>query len=92
MVETSIGKPYEEYNNVFHKLRVFSEEVNSDELVWHRDKEDRLIEVVSGEEWMFQFDNELPFEMKPGMVFDIPKETYHRIIKGFGILRLKIFE
>ena len=30
------------------------------ELVWHQDKEDRHIEVIDGEGWSIQMDNQLP--------------------------------
>jgi hypothetical protein len=37
---------------------------------------------------MFQFDDELPFQME-GKIF-IPMGVYHRVIKGSGDLKLKI--
>jgi hypothetical protein len=39
---------------------------------------------------MFQFDNELPQVLKD-KVF-IPKEVYHRLIKGTGTLNVRIKE
>ena len=42
-----------------HVIRTFNENVNEDELVWHRDKEDRTIHVLEGLNWMLQMDNEL---------------------------------
>ena len=62
--------------------RTFSQDVDNDELVWHRDRED------SETNWMFQFDNELPFIMEGK--FSIPMGVYHRVIKGDGDLKLKI--
>jgi hypothetical protein len=73
-------------------IRVFCEEMNSEELVWHRDKRDRIVEVISGEGWKFQHDNEVPFELKRGMVLEIEAYAYHRILKGKTDLILRITE
>lgn len=91
-MEISTGKPYIQFVRGNVKFRMFSEDVKEHELIWHKDEEDRLIKVITGEGWQFQFENEMPFEMKPGMLFHVPKETYHRIIKGLDILRIKIYE
>ena len=61
-------------------LREFSKDLNSEELNWHRDKEDRLVEVKSGSKWYIQMENELPIMMSEGLEFKIPKYTWHRII------------
>jgi quercetin dioxygenase-like cupin family protein len=73
-------------------LRTFSEDVESEELVWHRDKNDRVVEVIQSNGWKFQMDNELPKTLKSGDVVEIPKETFHRVIKGEGNLIIKINE
>ena len=86
MVETSSGKPYRDVVII----RIFSSNVLSEELVWHRDKEDRKITVLEGEGWQFQFNGELPFELKEKMIFKIPEGMYHRLIKGKTDLVLKI--
>ena len=44
--------------------------------------------MIGETDWMFQFDNELPFQME-GKFF-IPMGVYHRVIKGSGDLKLKI--
>ena len=85
--------PYTEYlnpNNVI--VRQFSQDVNDDELVWHRDKKDRTFKVISGVGWKFQHDNELPFVMKIGDVVKVKKEEFHRIHKGQGKLIIEIEE
>ncbi len=86
MVEISSGKPYTDIGI----LRLFEPNVNSEELVWHRDKEDRKVEVLEGEGWQFQFNGSLPFELTEGRKFSIPKDMYHRVIKGKTKLVLKI--
>lgn len=68
-------------------LRTFNQE-DSNEFRWHRDKEDRIIESIGKTDWKFQMDNELPINLD-GKIF-IPKESYHRIIKGTGILKIKV--
>ena len=87
-----VVNPYSEevQNDVI--LRVFKEDVENDELVWHRDRKDRKVEIIESNNWLFQFEDQLPIEMKKGDVLNIPKESYHRIIKGCDDLIVKIFE
>ena len=77
-------------NNI--SVREFDQNINSEELVWHRDKEDRIVEVLSNEDWFFQMDNELPIILQEGDVLFIPKGTYHRVKRGEGDLKIKIKE
>ena len=63
-------------------LREFKRDVVSDELIWHMDREDRYVKVVSGKGWELQLDNRLPTLLKENTIYFIPKYTYHRIIKG----------
>ena len=72
------------------KLRVFSSEVDSGELHWHRDREDRIVEVIEGNGWMLQLDNHLPIKMEIGKEYFIPEGIYHRTIKGEGDLKIKL--
>jgi len=69
-------------------LRTFYENVDSGDLHWHRDYEDRIIESTKETDWTFQIDNELPQKLNKKIF--IPKEVYHRLIKGKGDLILKI--
>lgn len=82
--------PYDEEINENHRVRVFSEGVDDEDLKWHRDREDRLIEVIDGEGWELQFDNELPKKLTPGTKILIPEGVYHRIIKGNGDLKVSV--
>ena len=93
MVEISSGKPYEDQLNLFNKkfTRTFYD-AESDELIWHRDKKNRTVNVIKSDGWKLQMDNELPFEMKPGHLLEIEKETYHRLHKGKGELIIEIEE
>jgi hypothetical protein len=83
-------KPYSEIRSENNLHRVFKPNVDNSELVWHRDKEDRLVEVVSGKGWMLQLDNQIPIELMPGDVLKIKKETYHRVIRGNTPLKVII--
>ena len=73
-------------------VRYFSEDVDDKELIWHRDKKTRDVEVISGNGWQLQMDNELPEDLKKGKIYRIPKMEYHRVIKGTSQLVLKIKE
>ena len=73
-------------------LREFSADVDEMELIWHEDKEDRIVSVVEGNGWKFQFDEELPIEMEDGIDITIPKGVIHRVIKGKGPLKIKVFK
>jgi len=79
-------KPYRNKGNV----RTFSKDINKLELVWHQDAEDRNIEILEGEGWQVQFDNELPFEVKKGDHIFIAEGRIHRILKGTTNLKIKI--
>ena len=73
-------------------LREFSADVDEMELVWHEDREDRIVSVVEGNGWKFQFDEEFPIEMEDGIDITIPKGVIHRVIKGKGPLKIKVFK
>ena len=73
-------------------LREFQHDVDDSELVWHRDRSDREITVLSGYNWKLQMDDNLPKELKHGRIYHIKKMVYHRLIKGSGRLLLKIRE
>ena len=87
-------KPYiDEHIDENTWIRTFDPDVtNSEEYVWHRDKNDRFITVLEGEGWMFQFDDELPKNINITEMLFIPKMMYHRLIKGKTELRIKIHE
>ena len=85
-------KPYKQnhFSNVI--IREFDLDISPLELVWHRDKRDRIVEVLEGDGWEFQYDNDLPFVLEKGDMLVIPKETYHRVKKGNSKLVIKIIE
>lgn len=85
-----MSNPYQDSNVASTTVvRTFSENIDPSELVWHRDREDRVVTVMNenGTDWLVQLDNELP---QPLTSIFIPKGVYHRTIKGTGDLILKI--
>lgn len=66
------------------RVRTFAPDVDDEELVWHRDSEDRTVHVLEGMGWFFQRDGDLPIPMRPGDVFEIEKKTWHRVVKKKG--------
>ena len=78
------GRPYIEEG----EIRTFSQDIAEEELVWHQDKEDRVIDPLQPTDWQFQYDNELP--RKISRLLFIPKNTYHRLIKGTGDLKIRV--
>ena len=69
-------------------IREFTENIDPIELMWHRDDEDRTLEVIGETDWMIQLDNQLPTLLK-GNIF-IPRHEWHRVIKGQKNLLVKI--
>ncbi len=81
--------PYEEIIlSGIEKIRTFSECIDEDDLKWHWDEEDRMIEPIHKTDWMFQFDNQLPIKLE-GKI-EIKKGVWHRLIKGNSDVRIKI--
>ena len=71
-------------------IREFSENIDPIELLWHRDLENRLIESIEETDWQIQLDNQLPSSLNH--TIRIPKHEWHRVIKGTGTLKLKIYK
>ena len=85
-------KPYKEVLNDNSCIREFKIDTPNKELVWHRDEKDRYVTILEGKGWQFQLDNELPLELKEKDVIFIPKQKYHRVLKGETDLLIKIEE
>jgi hypothetical protein len=81
--------PYDEIlvsDNEF--IRTFKESLDSEELKWHWDGEDRIIEAMHETDWMFQFDNRLPIKLS-GKI-EIKKGVWHRLIKGKSDVKIRL--
>jgi hypothetical protein len=85
------GKPYIDIEvNDKYIIREFSENINPIELMWHRDDEDRTIEIIGDTNWSIQLDNQLPTSLSQRIF--IPRHMWHRTIKGAGPLKIKIYK
>lgn len=71
-------------------IRTFSNSVDEDELVWHRDHSSRSVHVLSGSGWKLQKDDKLPQPLEMGKDYFILKNQYHRLLKGEEDLVLRI--
>jgi len=71
-------------------IREFDVNTDSEDYLWHRDREDRTISSVNKTDWLFQFDDKLPILIE-NEIF-IPKGIYHRIIKGSNNLKIKLIK
>ena len=82
-------KPYQDIHQENKTVtRVFDQDIDPIELMWHRDQEDRIVEAIEPTDWQVQLDNELP-TLIDRPIF-IPKYVWHRTIKGTGPLKVKI--
>ena len=88
VADRSSGKPYSQIG----KIREFDTLVSSDELVWHRDKEEREVTVIEGQGWQLQYNGCLPILLEEGKTYHIPKMMYHRLFKGATPLKVEINE
>jgi hypothetical protein len=70
-------------------VRKFSQDIDPTELLWHRDLKNREIKVIEGRGWKIQIDNQLPRDIDSVV---IPKEVWHRVIKGENDLVIQIKE
>ncbi|MDB2481674.1 hypothetical protein N9W84_00740 [bacterium] len=84
----SNDKPYIQKNNSTSSYtRRFYSNVDSSDLVWHRDANDRNITVLDGHGWSIQFENKLPIKLSSGSKVFIPKNSWHRLIKSAGKMK-----
>lgn len=82
-----MSTPYSDNKNI----RTFKvDTIQDSDLVWHTDKENRVITILEGEGWRFQRDNELPIVLSKGDKLKIPEGQIHRILKGKTDLVIKI--
>ena len=84
--------PFKQKKSGNKLIREFSKDSNPDELTWHRDHSNRVVKVIEGSGWLLQIDNQVPALMEMGKQYRIPKNTYHRVIKGSTNLVLEINE
>ena len=73
-------------------LREFSSDGDSEELIWHRDHQDRSVFVLESGGWRLQKDDELPVLLEEGSQYFIEAGSWHRVIKGDGKLLVIVRE
>lgn len=85
--------------NPYHQINIseslFVREFNpadTEMFIWHRDKKDRIVKIISSKGWMLQIDNEIPIILETGKNYLINKNVWHRIIAGKEKLVIEIFE
>ena len=84
-----MNKPYTDIETTDkYIIREFNENIDPIELMWHRDDENRTVEIIGKTDWKLQLDNQLPTSMNQPIF--IPRHEWHRVIKGTGTLKLKI--
>jgi hypothetical protein len=71
-------------------IREFNENIDPIELLWHRDNEDRTLEILGETDWKIQLDNKLPTSLNCPIF--IPRHEWHRVIKGNNNLKIKIYK
>jgi mannose-6-phosphate isomerase class I len=74
------------------KIRIFDENIDPIELMWHQDLKLRKITILEGKGWSYQQEDQLPKSLHPGDHIFIPALEYHRIIKGTTNLKIQIEE
>ena len=84
--------PFKEQEDGKFVIRTFSKELKNEELVWHRDAEDRIIIPLHESDWEIQLDDELPKKLNINEPILIESEQFHRLIKGNGNLEIKIYK
>jgi hypothetical protein len=84
-------KPYKDIEVTdTYIIREFNENIDPIELKWHRDREDRLVEIIRETDWQLQLENKLPTSINQPIF--IPAGEWHRVIKGSNNLMLKIYK
>ena len=87
--KNKIMKPYIENKiNENNVIRTFKESTDSEDFMWHRDLEDRVVKSVETTDWQVQLEDQLPVSLNEWI--EIPAGSWHRVIKGSGELRVKI--
>lgn len=84
--------PFQQIKDGNKLIRTFEPDIDSDELVWHRDKKDRIVRIIENEGWKFQKEDELPIDLEKNQKLFIKKEDWHRVLKGDGKLIVEIEE
>ena len=84
--------PFKQIEKDGKLIRIFLPDVDSEELKWHQDLNDRKVTIIEDGGWLFQMDDSLPNKLSIKEQLFIPKLSWHRVIKGEGNLVVEIEE
>ena len=56
------------------------------------DRRDRRVTVIEDGGWKLQLESGLPFLLVRGETYDVPRESWHRVIRGHSDLKIDIDE
>lgn len=84
--------PFKEKQINDYFIREFSSNVNLNDLKWHEDGEDRIIIPLNENNWLLQYDNELPIKLIKGKKYFIKEGVFHRVLKGDDLLKIKLYK
>ena len=76
-----------------HKIHyhvIIEEDDIARELFHHTDPFDQVIEVIESDGWFLQYNEEVPILLNPGRKYFVQEYNWHRIIKGFGPLIIRV--
>jgi len=82
--------PFTETKHQDYYIREFNSDTPEEEFVWHRDREDRIVQSLHPTDWKLQLDNQLPSNLD-NPIF-IKEGLFHRLIKGTGNLTIKLIK
>ncbi len=86
--KVSESRPYKEITHENCVIRMFSPDVEFEDLKWHRDREDRWVYPLNDNDWSYQEDNKLPIPLNQKIF--IKEGIWHRVIKGTTDLKVLI--
>jgi len=76
--------------NKIHYHVIIKENDIARELFHHTDPYDQVIEVIESDGWFLQYNEEVPVLLNPGRKYFVQEYNWHRIIKGFGPLIIRV--
>jgi len=74
---------------IYHHIIIREDDV-ARELFHHLNPYGLVIEVIQSDGWFLQYNEEVPILLNPGRKFYIQQYSWHRIIKGFGPLIIRV--
>jgi len=90
---TYTPRPYKETRKTQNSfIREFSQNTRQEDLLWHKDRKDRIIRIIKSDGWKLQLAEGLPFPLLEGKNYFIPSHSWHRVVRGNGHLKILIQE